>query len=264
MRLQTTLVAAAALSLVLLVAAAPASAGGRNLGQVHWDKRVKAAKRVANGRAGKTSFSLRGGGVRRSFNPSDRYRAASVVKAMLMVAYLRRYSERGLDGSERERLKIMIRRSDNDAATEIRDIVGNASLEAIAEKLGMRCFGTASSWGSTQICSRDMALFMKKIEELLPRRHRQFAIGLLKRIVTKQRWGIAEVTGWTPFFKGGWYDDAPSDWRVHQIALLRGPKHEELAVAILTSGQTSKGYGIATIRKVARALIGPVTGRTGG
>jgi hypothetical protein len=263
MPLQTTVVGLA-LSLGLLAAATPATVEERNLADVHWDKRLKAAKRVAGDRAGKVSFSIRGGGVRRSWKGSDRYRAASVVKAMLMVAYLRRYSDRRLDDYERERLRIMIRRSDNQAATEVRDIVGNESLDAIADKLGMRCFGTASSWGSTEICSRDMALFMKKIDELLPRRHRQFAMGLLKRIVKKQRWGIAEVTGWTPFFKAGWYDDAPGVWRVHQVALLRGPEGQELAVAVLSSAQKSKGYGIATIRKVARALIGPVTRRDGG
>ncbi len=238
-------------------------AGGGGLAGVNWDRRVKAAERVAKGRAGKVSFSVRGGGVKRSREGSDRYHSASVVKAMLLVAYLRRYSDRELRDSERERLKVMIRRSDNDAATEVRDIVGNGALEAIAERLGFRCFATSSSWGATEICSRDMALFMKRIEGELPRRHRGYAMTLLKRIVSKQRWGIPEVTGWTPFFKGGWHDYAPGEWRVHQIALLRGPRREELAVAVLSTSQPSKGYGIATVRKVARALIGPVT-RGGG
>lgn len=84
---------------------------------------------------------------------------------------------------------------------------------------------------------------------------------LLKRIVRKQRWGIPEVLGrgWTPHFKGGWHDDAPGNWRVHQIALLRGPAKEEVGVAVLSRKQPSKGYGTATVKKVANALIGPVT-----
>lgn len=237
------------------------------LAGVAWDKRMRAGRRAAQRRAGRVSFSVRGAGVKRSYEGSDRYHSASVVKAMLLVAYLRKYSDRELRDSERERLKIMIRRSHNDAATAVRDEVGNGALEAIAARLGFRCFATDSSWGATEICSRDMALFMKKIEGELPSRHRGFAMTLLKRIVTKQRWGIAEVTrrsGWTPFFKGGWHDYAPGEWRVHQIALLRGPGREELAIAILGNGQPSKKYGITTVRKVARAVIGPLVKRRPG
>jgi hypothetical protein len=232
------------------------------LAGVNWNKRVRAARKAARSRAGHVAFALRGGGVKRSFEGDDRFSSASVVKAMLLVAYLRRYSDRKLSDSERERLRIMIKRSDNDAATEVRDIVGNGALEQLADRAGFDCFATsATSWGSTQICARDMVLFMKEIERLLPARHRGFAMTLLKRIVRKQRWGIPEAIGkaWTPFYKGGWHDDAPNNWRVHQIALLRGPAGEEVGIAVLSSGQPSKGYGTKTVKKVASALIGPVT-----
>jgi hypothetical protein len=239
----------------------PAAREGALAG-VDWKKRVRAARKAARSRAGHVAFAMRGGGVKRSFEGDDRFSSASVVKAMLLVAYLRRYSHRKLSDSERERLRIMIKRSDNDAATEVRDIVGNGSLEKLADKAGFDCFATsASSWGSTQICARDMALFMKEIERLLPKRHRGFAMTLLKRIVKKQRWGIPQAIGraWTPFYKGGWHDDAPDNWRVHQIALLRGPAGEEVGIAVLSSGQPSKKYGTETVKKVASALIGPVT-----
>ena len=226
------------------------------LAGIHWGKRVKAAEKAARERQGSVSFSIRGGGVKRSRDGNHRFHSASVVKAMLLVAYLRENSHRKLDGGEKELLTVMIRRSDNRAATTVRDIVGNGSLENLADKAGLDCFATnAASWGSTEICAKDMALFMKKIEGLLPKRHRAFAMELLRTIVTKQRWGFGQIAGngWTPFFKGGWYAD-----RVHQIALLRGPGGAELAVAILTSGQPGKAYGIETVTKVARALVGPV------
>ena len=256
-----------ALTLVVLLAAvaaafpAAAAAKGGGLASIHWEKRVKAAERVVRSREGKVSFSLRGGGVKRSRDGTDRYHSASVVKAMLLVAYLKQNRHRELDHGERNLLKIMIRRSDNDAATTVRNIVGNGALEELADDAGFHCFATSSSsWGSTEICSRDMALYMKSIEAMLPKRHRDFAMRLLRTIVAKQRWGFAEVTGknWTPYFKGGWYDDAPGDWRVHQIALLRGPQGAELGLAVLTAHQPSKKYGIETIRRVANALVGPV------
>ena len=245
-----------------LLAAVPAAATAKGpLAGVKWEQRIKAANEVAKSRGGKVSFSIRGGGIKRSRDGEDRYHAASVVKAMLLTAYLRENRHRELDHGERELLKIMIRRSNNDAATTVRDIVGNGALEKLADEAGFDCFATSSSsWGSTEICSRDMALFMKSIEGLLPKRHRAFAMRMLRTIVTKQRWGVAEIVGkdWTPYFKDGWYDDAPGDWRVHQISLLQGPGEAELGLAILTAHQPSKKYGIETIRRVANALVGPV------
>lgn len=250
----------------LSAAEAPASerasatqAAARPLAEVDWEKRLKAAERFARGRAGQVSFSLRAGGVQRSRDGDHTYASASVVKVMLLVSYLRERRDRGLDHDERTLLKAMIRRSHNDSATRVRDSVGNGALEDLARRVGMDCFATsAASWGSTRICSRDQALLMKRIAGLVPERHRTFAMTQLRRIVARQRWGIPEVTGWTPYFKGGWFED-PGGWRIHQIALLRGPDRREIALAILTSSQPTRNYGRETVRGVAERLIGPVT-----
>ena len=247
-------------ALACLLAPARPAAAERPLGEVDWSKRVAAAERFAGQRAGSVSFSLRAGGVRRSLDGDRTYASASVVKVMLLIAYLRERRDRDLDHGDRELLRAMIRRSHNDSATRVRDSVGNGSLTDLARRAGMDCFApSASSWGSTRICSRDQALLMKRIAELLPERHRTFAMTQLRRIVARQRWGIPEVTGWTPYFKGGWFED-PDGWRIHQVALLRGPDGKELALAILTSGQPTRNYGRETVRGVAKRLIGPVTG----
>ncbi len=49
-----------------------------------------AARAYAAGRAGEVSFALRTGRRHWSFRGTTAYRSASVVKAMLLVAYLRR------------------------------------------------------------------------------------------------------------------------------------------------------------------------------
>jgi hypothetical protein len=239
---------------------AQAASPGKPLAEVDWEKRLRSAERFAESRAGSVSFSFRGGGVHRGRNGDRTYYSASVVKVMLMAAFLRRARDRGLSDDEKEMVRVMIRRSDNEAASRIRDIVGNGSLEDLADRVGMRHFATSSSsWGLTQICSRDMALLMKGIDELLPERHRVFGMTQLRRIVPRQRWGIPDATGWRPYFKGGWTPASEGGWRINQVALLRGPDREELAVAILSNGQPSKGYGTDTIRGVAKRLIGPVT-----
>lgn len=232
--------------------------GERPLASYNWSKRVAKANRWARQRAGRVSFSVRAQGVKRSRDGGRVFESASVVKVMLLVAYVRRERDSSLDDGERELLRIMIRRSHNGAATEIRDRLGNSALEDLGRKVGMRCFATAPSWGSTRTCSRDQAKLMLGIRELLPDRHRGFAMTQLRKIVPRQRWGIPEATRWEPYFKGGWIED-PDGWRTHQVALLRGPSREELAVAILSSGQPSRNYGRATVRGVAERLVGPVT-----
>ena len=254
------LVALIASVLALGAGAAEAASQGKPLGEVDWDKRLESAERFAESRAGSVSFSFRGGGVHRGRDGDRTYYSASVVKVMLMAVFLRQARNRGLSEDEKEMVRVMIRRSDNEAASRIRDIVGNESLEDLADRVGMRPFAaSSSSWGLTQICSRDMALLMKGIDTLVPERHRVFGMTQLRRIVPRQRWGVPDVTGWRPYFKGGWTPASEGGWRVNQVALLRGPDRQELAVAILSNGQPSKGYGIDTIRGVAKRLIGPVT-----
>jgi beta-lactamase class A len=62
------------------------------------------------------------------------YRSASLVKAMLLVAYLRRHDvrRRALRAEERARLDPMVRRSDNRAADAVHARVGLSGLTALA------------------------------------------------------------------------------------------------------------------------------------
>ncbi|HLM92535.1 MAG TPA: hypothetical protein VK273_01860, partial [Gaiellaceae bacterium] len=101
--------------------------------------------------------------------------SASVLKAMLLVAYLRRADVRGrnLEQWELDLLAPMIRRSNNAAATRMVGLVGKARLDAIAKVAGMEHFRLhwrsgasprspraarrSSSIGSTTSCRRDTA-----------------------------------------------------------------------------------------------------------
>jgi hypothetical protein len=97
--------------------------------------------------------------------------------------------------------------------------------------------------------------YFSRIRELLPERHRAYAISLLRRIVSYERWGIprARPPGWRVYFKGGWFKD-DDGWRVHQAALLElGGRH--IAIAVLTRGNPDLGYGAATIAGVTAQLL---------
>jgi Beta-lactamase enzyme family len=221
-----------------------------------WRPDVQAARDYVSERAGQVSFAVRteghlyGAGVRRTV-PS-----ASVLKAMLMVAYLRQPSvrDRALTDADRDLLGPMIRWSDNVAATRVRDIVGNDDLVRLARKVGMRAFAPAAIWGLSRIDAADQTLFFIHIDRYVPRRHRAYALRLLSSIVPSQRWGIARVRppGWALYFKGGW--GSGNGAVDHQVALLRRGRRR-VSVAILTTGSPSHAYAKATLRGMGKRLL---------
>ncbi|MEA2405847.1 MAG: hypothetical protein QOE08_2494 [Thermoleophilaceae bacterium] len=223
-----------------------------------WTRRVRSAAAFARGRAGRVSFAviderrhMHGVGM------DSGYRSASVVKAMLMVAYLRRREvrHRRLGAFSHGLLGPMITHSDNIAASRVRNIVGNPGLAALARRAGMRHFATAHSWGDSWIDAADQVRFFIQIDKLVPPRHRTYAMKLLASVVAWHRWGIphARPHGWEVYFKGGWRRLAGRKL-VNQVALLTNGDRR-IAVAILTDGNRTYHYGMETVRGVATRLL---------
>lgn len=216
---------------------------------------VRAARDFAQGRAGSVSFAFRTPTAFFGHRADARAVSASVVKAMLLVSYLNREVGRGrLTAYDRALLGPMIRRSDNIAATLARNAVGNGALLALARRVGMRNFAVAPSWGSCLITARDQARLFISIDRLVPRRHRVYALRLLRTVVQSQRWGVGQARprGWRLYFKGGW--GSGSGAVNHQSALLtRGRRR--VALAILTVGNPTHAYGTRTLQGVARRLL---------
>jgi hypothetical protein len=242
------------MALVLAVVLAALAAGPA--AAAPWKPDVREAREYAQGRLGDVSFGVRternlyGVEVRRTVP------AASVLKAMLLVAYLREPAvrDRPLARDDLDLLEPMVRWSDNVAATRVRDIVGNDALVRLAQRVGMRAFSPAAVWGLSRIDAGDQTLFFLHIERYVPARHRTTALRLLGSIVPSQRWGIARVRppGWALYFKGGW--GSGSGAVDHQVALLRRGERR-VSVAILTTGSPSHAYGKRTLRGVAARLL---------
>jgi hypothetical protein len=224
---------------------------------------MKAAVDYARHRTGDIAFAVRTDSRFFGYRPDHVEWSASVLKAMLMVAYLARPSvrRRPLNGSDRALLVPMITVSDNTAATEVRNIVGDGALIALAHRVGMTHFAPASIWGESHITARDQTKFFLHIDSYVAKLHRAFAMHLLASIVPSQRWGIGEVApkGWRLYFKGGWgYGTGLID---HQVALLvRGCAR--VSIAVLTMNDGSHDYGKQTLRGLfLRLLRGLPTGR---
>jgi hypothetical protein len=224
---------------------------------LHWAKRVEAAKRFADTRAGRISFAVVDEtGDMHASHPDRVHNSASVVKALFMVTLLREKGVRrdDLTASEKALLEPMITRSDNDAATAVFNRVGEAALYRVAHDIGLDHFTTQPTWGLTTITAGSQARFFSHIQDFIPKRHRSYAMHLLSSIIPEQRWGIPPVAPghWKLFFKGGW-SGAPS-WRVNQVMLLRRPPRS-FSLAILTREQPSFAYGQQSIQGVAKHLL---------
>jgi hypothetical protein len=216
------------------------------------------ARAIARARGGSVSFAAIGPRQREvTFDADRRYSAASVVKAMLLVAELRRLAREdlALDDETARTLRAMITYSDNDAADAIYARSGDEGMFDVARDAGMTRFTVAGHWGNAQITARDMASFMWRLDDLLDLPHGRYAGDLLASVIEPQRWGLPEVTPDDAYlrFKGGW---VPTDdgQIVHQAGLveLEGRRY---AVAVLTDAQPSMQHAIETIEAVEWQLL---------
>jgi hypothetical protein len=237
------------LTVALTILTAPASASP-------WKPHVRDAAAYAAARAGTVSFGVRTRAALRGVGVERTVPSASVVKAMLLVAYLRRpdVRSRALLPADRALLGPMIRRSDNAAASQVCNVVGTGGLGRLARRAHMKRFHATRPWGLSTIDVADQTRFFLRIDRHVPRRHRRYALRLLGSIVPSQRWGIARVRprGWALYFKGGW--GSGTGWVDHQVALLRRGRRR-LSVAILISSSPSHAYGNETLRGVAARLL---------
>jgi hypothetical protein len=196
---------------------------------------------------------------------NDQFITGSVVKAMLLVAYLRRLDAMGqhrVDSSSNDILYPMIHVSDNNAATRCWDVVGNTGLYAVAQAAGMTHFSVdtsaswGSEWGAALLTTHDQARFFFEMDSLIPKEFVGYARNLLSHIAGYESWGIPAIArplGYDVFFKAGWRP-SPDTFLVHQIARLEKAGHR-FSLAIMTDGDPDMGYGIDTIQGATQALL---------
>jgi hypothetical protein len=221
---------------------------------------VRRAASYLAGRSGRTAFAV----VDTAGRISGRhihwtFPTASVVKAMLLVAYLRRLNAIGqprVDSNSNSFLYPMIHVSDNNAATQTWSIVGDAGLRSVAAAARMTDFSVSGFWLTALLSPADQARFFFKMDSLIPREFVGYARFLLSTIEPSQSWGIpviARPLGYRAFFKDG-SEPTPLGQLVHQVDRLEG--HGRIfSVAVMTNGDPTLQYGIDTIQGLAAALL---------
>ena len=185
------------------------------------------------------------------------FQSASVVKVMMLVAYLQMLGRRhrALRGADTSLLYPMIHISDNDAASAVLGIVGGAALARVARESGMSDYAPGVGWWAfTQTSAADQARFFFALERLIPPQFYAYARGLLSGIEPSQSWGIPPVARprWQVFFKTG---ALPSEGLFNEVSRLERAG-VTFTIAVFTTGDPSMGYGEQTIQGVASALLG--------
>jgi hypothetical protein len=271
--------AALAMALLAVVAIAQPAAGRRSHpkgpapcivpGRKHtlhhlWRPHIQDAINYAQGRTGDIAFAVRTPDYLYGYRQDHQEWSASVLKAMMMVAYLDMPSvaNRPLNSYDTSLLYPMITMSDNNAANQVDVIVGNGGLDALAARAGMHNFVAVSPiWGESLITPANQTWFFLHIDSYLVPRHRAYAMSLLNSITPSQRWGVGEVApkGWKLYFKGGW--GSGTGLIDHQVALFtRGCAR--FSIAVLTMNDGSHDYGKQTLHDMFAILLrGLPTGR---
>ncbi len=218
---------------------------------------IAAATRFLDARAGRTSFAVvDSAGRLYGARLHEHFQTASVVKVMMLVAYLQMLDaqHRGLRAADNSLLYPMIHISDNSAASAVLAIVGQSALARVARESGMSDYAPAAGWWAyTQTSAADQARFFLALEQLIPPPFYAYARGLLSGIEPSQSWGVPPVARprWQVFFKTG---ALPSEGLFNEVARLERPG-VTFTIAVFTSGDPSMSYGEQTIQGVATALL---------
>ena len=233
-----------------LVAGTPAAAA------TSWRPHVREAVVYAQHRKGEVRFAVRTEHRLWGYRRTDGVHSASVVKALLLVAYLDdpRVRSRPLRAADRRLVDPMIRRSDNAAATRVLGLRRRSAYarpraawacaaSARPRRVGRRAASTPPTRRASSCTSRptsSLAIAPPRCACCVPivpasaGASRACAPGLAA--VLQGRLGLGP------------------DLVEHQVALLRVGAYR-VAVAVLTSGNPDHAYGAQTLRGVFARLL---------
>ncbi|MWK35340.1 hypothetical protein GEV43_15750 [Actinomadura sp. J1-007] len=224
-------------------------------------EQIRAALR---GRRGTESVAVydRKRGIYCSVDSGRHYDSASVVKATILGALLRKVTDqhRAMTRSEKSLANKMITRSDNNAASALWRSVGRTRMKRFLKRAGMThtTLGSGGYWGLTQITAHDEMQLLRHLtarNALLPDKARAYALKLMNSVIRSQRWGTpsGRPAGTKWHVKNGWLPRHNKYWRVHSIGSFDGHGRDYMIV-VLTRDTPSMAYGVGTIERVAKVV----------
>jgi len=234
------------------------------------------------GRSGRVTAALYDEATRTvwALHPRMTQDTASIVKVEIMATALSEAEAAGrqLPAAEAMLMPSMIENSDNQSATALlADVGGAGALARFDRSVGMDHTtpsalalipGTSwPGWGLTTTTARDEVTLVSQFAypgPALSGAARDYGVSLMEHVETDQAWGVSAgaPAGSTIALKNGWLPLGPSDWQINSIGWIDG-HGRNYVLAVLTDGNPTQAYGIATIEHIARAVfagLGPAPG----
>jgi beta-lactamase class A len=195
-------------------------------------------------------------------NRFSSFDSASVIKVTILAALLRKAEDqhRPLTGTEAAQARLMITKSDNDAASDLWAELGRSYLQHFLDVAGMRhtSLGQDGYWGLTQITANDQVVLLRLLlnsNAVLDPASRSYALKLMAEVIPAQRWGVpaGAPASLTVHVKNGWLPLATHGWRIHSIGCFTG-RGGNYSIVVLTQDNPTMAYGITTIELIAEAI----------
>ncbi len=210
-------------------------------------------------------------GTRALYHRREHFHTASIVKADILATLLLQHQRAGtpLSEDETELATTMIENSNDDAASDLWNIVGGATGVAAAnESLGLRDTwpGQGGYWGLTSTTVVDQLHLLRDLvsaKSVLTDASRDYELGLMRDVEADQRWGVPVVASpdTDPAVKNGWLPD-PDLWVINSIGVVRHAG-QTLLIAVLSNHHDSEAAGIAEVQAAAKAAASLVTAGSG-
>jgi hypothetical protein len=197
-----------------------------------------------------------------SYAGDQSFDSASVVKVDILAALLlqARREGRSLTSAEQSLADVMIRNSDNDAASTLWDEIGDAQGLQVAN----RAFGLTATdpgqdgyWGLTTTTTNDQVRLLDAVASptgpLGPANG--VLLNLMGEVESDQTWGVSAAgrPGDSTILKNGWLslDDDGGLWEVNSIGRITGDG-TDVTIAVMSCGTSDLDDGIALVEKIAQ------------
>lgn len=183
------------------------------------------------------------------YNAPMRNECASIVKVLILATVCERAQRlrRPLTSWEKSQASVMIRYSDNNAATNPwRSVGGAPAVQATASRLGMYQTVARTAWGLTSTSAYDQMVLMNEIfsfGRVLNASHRTYIATLMGQVAPGQRWGVGAYgisqvkNGWLPY-AGQWRVNSVGHAGDHTLAILQ--RTPTMAIGTNVAGRVAK------------------------
>jgi beta-lactamase class A len=186
-------------------------------------------------------------------NADATFQTASIVKFDILATRLYQHQQAGTSMTSHEKSLAfsMITESDNDAATALYRLDGQASGMAEAnEAFGLKVTVPNAAWGETHTTPADQLRLLSAVMDPngpISDASRQYILSLMSKVDPQQRWGITAAAGpdaTNVYVKNGWdtidqYGGMRGD---NSIGRIIEPGHDWL-IAVMSDYNRSDGAG---------------------